>query len=63
MLFVYRRNMYTRNIVAAHTHLDHTGFTFSKSFPAGFASSLLLVKTAYPIVNMLQVINKETRAS
>ena len=29
----------------------------------GFTSSLSLVETAYPIVNMVQVINKEARAT
>ena len=28
-----------------------------------FTSSLSLVETAYPIVNMVQVINKEARAT
>ena len=41
----------------------HTGFTFIQSFPAGFIWSLPLVETAYSIVNMIQVINKEARAT
>ena len=51
------------NIAATHTHTGHTGFTFTLSFPADFTWSLSLVETAYPIVNMFQVINKEARAT
>ena len=43
-----------------HTHDGHTSFT---SFPAGFTWSLSLVETAYAIVNMIQVINEEARAT
>ena len=47
------------NIVAIHTYDGHTGFTFIWYFPAGFSSR----NTAYAIVNMIQVINKEARAT
>ena len=49
------------NIVPIHTHTGHTGPTMIYSFPAAFAWSFLLVETAYPIVNMFLVINKEAR--
>ena len=52
-LFVYC------NIVAAHTHTGHTGFTFTQPIPAGFTWSLLLVETVYQIVNTILVINKK----
>ena len=45
------------NIAATHTHAVHTDFTFTKSFPAGFTWSLTLVETAYPNLNIIQVIN------
>ena len=32
-------------------------------FPAAFVWSLSLAETAYPIVNMFQVMNKEARAT
>ena len=49
------------NIVTTYTHAGHTGFTFTYSVPDGFVWSLSLVETDYPIVNMIQVINKEAR--
>ena len=51
------------NIVETHTDNGHTGFAFTYSFTAGFTGSLLLVETAYPILNMIQVINKEARVT
>ena len=57
MFFVYS------NIVGTYTNAGHTGFIFTLSFQAGFTWSLSLVETAYPIVNMIQVINKEARAT
>ena len=39
------------------------GFTFKKPFPAGFTCSLSIVRAAYPMVNMFQVITKEARAT
>ena len=49
--------------VVTHAHDGHNGFTFTYSFSAGFTWSLLLVETAYPIVNMTQVIDKKARAT
>ena len=46
-----------------NTHDGHTGFTFKSSFPAGYTWSLSLAETACPIVNKIQVINKEARAT
>ena len=51
------------NIVAVHTHTGHTGFTSTLSFPAAFLWSFSLVETTYLIVNMIQVIKKEPRAT
>ena len=55
VLFVYC------NIVATHTYDGHTGFTFTRSFPAGFTRRN--IETAHTIVNMIQVINKEARGT
>ena len=44
---------------AAQTQTGQTGFTFTISFPTAFTWLLPLVETAYPIVNMFQVINKK----
>ena len=52
MFFVYC------NIVGTHTYNGHTGFTFIYLFQL-----VLLVDTAYTIVIMIQVINKEARAT
>ena len=51
------------NTVVTHKRTGHTGFTFTSSFLAGFTWSLSLVETVYPIVNMIQVNNKEARAT
>ena len=50
-------------IVATRAHDGHTGFTFKQSFPAGFTWLLSQVETAYTIVNMIQVINKEATST
>ena len=50
-------------IYITHTHAGYTGFTFTQSFPAGFTWSLSLVETPCPIVNLIQVIDKEARAT
>ena len=46
------------NIVATYTYDGHTGFTFINLFQLA-----LLVDRAYTIVNMIQVVNKEARAT
>ena len=57
MFFVYF------NIVATYTYAGHTGFTITYCVPGGFALSLSLVETAYPILNIIPVINKEARVT
>ena len=51
------------NIVSTHTYDDHTGFTFIWFIHSFIFQLVLLVETAYTIVDMMQVINKEARAT
>ena len=51
-------------ILSQHIHMMVTLASHSNNLSQlCFTSSLSLVETAYPIVNMVQVINKEARAT
>ena len=54
-IYIY---IYTYIKICVFCPLQHCRNPYAQSFPAGFTR-----RTVYPIVNMIQVINKEARAT